>query len=109
MRSTVHHLSASAHPHPEIVFPWLNVSLMIVALALLMYYVVQVNAIASQTWKLSDAHDRMIVVQDEHNGLVAQRAALDDRQALTVAAQTAGLVPAGTVVYLIQDHSVAAR
>jgi hypothetical protein len=87
----------------------INLGLAIVTLALLGYYVVQVNAMAAQAWTLTDANNRLSALQDERNSLVAHRASLDDRDTLVGAANQAGLVPAGPVVYLVHDHAVAAR
>jgi hypothetical protein len=86
-----------------------NVGLVIVGLALLMYYVMQVNALAAHAWKMKDANERLGVLREEHNFLVAQEAALDDRQALATLAAHEGLIPADAVVYLVQDHAVAAK
>jgi len=94
---------------PEGVIGWLNIGLAVVSLTFLMYYVMQANMLASQTWKTRDAQDRLSQLLEERNGLVAQQAQLDDRIVLQDLAQSHGLVPAGAVVYLVQDTSVAAR
>ncbi len=80
-----------------------------ISLLLLFYYVVQNNAMAVQMWRARDAQQQLTVLNDDRNGLVAQQAALDDRDQLIALAQRAGMVPAGAVVYLVQDRPVAAR
>lgn len=87
----------------------LNLALAGVSLLFLFYYVVQNNAMAVQVWRARDAQERLTVLADDRNGLVAQQVVLDDRQRLTVLAQRAGMVPAGTVVYLVQEQPVAVR
>ena len=87
----------------------INVALMIVVLAALMYYVIQVNAVAAHAWNMKDAQERLGILREERNTLIAQEAALDDRQALTELAVREGMVPVDTVVYLVQDHAVAAK
>ena len=86
-----------------------NMILASVSLFMLFYYVVQNNALAVQVWRTRDSQERLTVLADNRNGLVAQQAALDDRQKLVALAQRAGMVPAGAVVYLVQERPVAAR
>lgn len=85
----------------------INLTLVVVGLLFLVYYVVQVNELAAQTWNTQAAHTQLGVLNDQHNVLVAQESSLDNRQTLTLLAQQAGLVPADTVSYLVQDHAVA--
>ena len=87
----------------------LNMVLAGVVLSLLFYYVVQNNAMAVQVWRTRDAQERLTALRDDRNGLVARQAALDDRQQLMTLAQRAGMVPAGTLVYLVEVPPVAAR
>lgn len=108
MKLAARNLNTLPSPHHSSL-QWVNVGLAIAALSLLLYYVVQVNAMAAQTWKLTAANEQLAALQEERNTLVAQRASLDDHDTLSTVATAAGLVPAGTVVYLVQDHSVAAR
>lgn len=86
-----------------------NILLAGASLALLFYYVVQNNAMAVQVWRTRDAQERLTSLRDDRNSLVAQQAALDDRQQLMILAQSAGMVPSGAVVYLVQAKAVAAR
>lgn len=85
-----------------------TIALAAAALMLLVTYVIQVNTLAAQTYRARDAQDRLAALRDERNALVAQQASLDDREVLTRLAQANGLVPAGAVVYLVQDNPVAA-
>ncbi|MEK7637822.1 MAG: hypothetical protein AAB375_00100 [Patescibacteria group bacterium] len=87
----------------------LNLLLACVSLSMLLYYVVQNNAMAVQVWRTRDAQGRLTALADDRNGLVARQAALDDRQQLIALVQRAGMVPAGTVVYLVQEQPIAAR
>lgn len=87
----------------------INLGLAATSLALLIAYAVQTNLLATQTWSTRDAHDRLAVVSEQRNALIAQEAALDDRSVLETLAHEQGLVPAGTVAYIIQDTAVAAR
>lgn len=89
----------------------LNIGLAIAALALVVYYVTQMNGLAAQAWRIQDAQQRLAALRDAKNGLVAQRAALDDREQLMLVAQRAGMVPVAmnAVVYLTQDRPVAVR
>lgn len=88
-----------------------NIGLTVAALALVVYYVIQMNGLAAQTWRIQDAQDRLAALRDAKNGLVAQRAEFDDREQLVLVAQRAGMVPVAmnTVVYLTQDRPVAVR
>lgn len=85
-----------------------NIGLMIAALVLLMYYVMQVNMLAASAWQLKDARDRLGTLADEHSALVARVAELEDRAVLTTLARESGFVPADSVVYLVQPSTVAA-
>ena len=89
----------------------INITLAIAAFGLLVYYVVQVNFLASMAWQTRDANDRLTAINDQRNALIAQESALDERSTLTALAAKAGMipVPANAVVYMVQDHSVAAR
>ena len=87
----------------------LNVLLAGLSLLMLGYYVVENNATAVRVWRGQDAQQRLAALSDERNGLVARQAMLDDREQLTVLARQQGMVPAGAVVYLVQDQPVAAR
>ncbi len=87
----------------------INIGLAITACFLLIYYVVQANAMAAQTWRAKDLQERLSILRNERNELVAQQSALDDREHLLTLVRAAGMVPAGAVVYLVQDRSVAAR
>jgi len=87
----------------------LNILLAGAALSILLYYVVLNNALAVHEWRSRDAQRQLSVLADERNGLVAQQSALDDRQQLMAFAQGAGMVPAGAVVYLVQERPVAIR
>jgi hypothetical protein len=87
----------------------LNIALAAVSLCMMVYYVVQSNGMAVQVWRARDAQERLATLQDVRNGLVAQEAALDDREQLMSLATNAGMVPAGSVVYLVEQRPVAAR
>jgi hypothetical protein len=91
------------------IFKRINTGLAAASLALLISYVIQTNLLAAQTWNAGDAHDRLTAVLEQRNSLIAQEAELDDRSVLEVLAHQQGLVPAGTVAYIIQDTAVAAR
>lgn len=97
------------HIHTFSRIVWLNAALAGVSLFMLLYYVVQNNAMAVQVWRTRDAQARLTALADDRNGLVARQAALDDRQQLIALAQQAGMVSAGMVVYLVQERPVAAR
>jgi hypothetical protein len=89
----------------------INIALAVAALVFLVFSVVQTNAMAAQTWRTKDVQSRLASLLDARNTLVAQQATLSDRQQLATLAQQAGMVPvpANTVVYVTQDHPVAAR
>lgn len=87
----------------------INVALAAVSLLMMVYYVVQSNGMAVQVWRARDAQERLASLLDDRNGLVAQQAALEDREQLIALAKDAGMVPAGSVVYLVQERPVAAR
>lgn len=88
---------------------WVNVALIALTLASFLYYVVAANGLAAQSWRFADAREELNVLLEERNSLVAQQSALEDRTVLSVLAAQSGLVPAGAVVYLVQEQSVAAR
>jgi len=97
-----------ALPSPAGSVRWLNAALLIASLLLLLYYVMQVNALAAHAWNMHQANDRLSALHDQHDVLVAQASSLDDRQALTDLVKREGLVPADAVAYLVQDRAVAA-
>ena len=107
-RTSTHAHMQAVMAHPAHSMRKINIGLMIVAVAFLLYYVVQVNMMAAQGWSMRDANTRLASLQEAHNNLVADQATLEDRQSLADLAQQQGLVPAGSVVYLVQDHTVAA-
>ncbi len=88
---------------------WLNIGLACASLVMMVYYVVQSNSMAVQVWSSRDAQERLTTLRDQRNALVALQASLDDGQKLMALAQDAGMVPAGSVVYLVQERPVAAR
>jgi cell division protein FtsB len=88
---------------------WLNIALVSIAVACLLYYVIAANGLAAQAWRSTDAQDRLATLLDERNSLVAQQSALEDRSVLSALATNAGMIPAGAVVYLVQNQPVAAR
>lgn len=85
----------------------LHIGLVIASLVLLLYYVVQANLIAAETWRLRDVRDQLGALSGKRDALVAEEARLDDRTVLQALALTQGMVPAGTVSYLIQPANVA--
>lgn len=86
----------------------LNSVVAIATLALLLYYVMQINIVTASTWRLQDARDRLAAVREERDALVARLAKLDDRTVLQELAEASGLVPTQSVVYLVEDNAVAA-
>lgn len=88
---------------------WLNAALLVIAVACFLYYVVAANGLAAQSWRFADAHDELSGLLEERNGLVAQQSELEDRTVLSALAVQNGMIPAGAVVYLVQDKAVAAR
>jgi hypothetical protein len=103
------HQTAVMHAPSTTAIAWLNLALIAVAVASLLSYVVAANGLAAQAWRFSDAQDEIVGLLDTRNGLVAQQSALEDRTVLSALAADAGMVPAGSVVYLVQDKPVAAR
>jgi len=85
-----------------------NVGLAILALAFLLGYVVQTNLLAAKTWQMRHAQDKLTLILEQRNTLIAQQSELDDRTVLQDLAIRQGFVPVGTVVYLVQDTAVAA-
>ncbi len=88
---------------------WVNVALVTVSLGAFVFYVIQANGMTAQVWQARDARERLASIQEDRNTLVAQKSALEDRQQLAALAAQTGMVPMGTVVYLVQDRPVAAR
>lgn len=99
---------ASVHPASTQVH-WPHFVLAAMALALLAFYVVQVNASSAVAWRLTAAQSRLAEVRETRSALVAQQSQLDDRQTLLDLAASQGMVPASSVVYLVQPNPVAAR
>ncbi|HUO75576.1 MAG TPA: hypothetical protein VMU12_01490 [Candidatus Paceibacterota bacterium] len=81
----------------------------VVALFLLVYYVVQANMLAADTWRLKTAQDQLISQKSARDDLTARQAQLDDRTVLQTLATAQGMVPAEHTVYLVQSDAVAAR
>ena len=86
-----------------------NAVLAVAAALLLLYYVMQVNVLAAATWEVRDASARLAALREDRDTIAAHIAELDDRSVLQELADAAGLVPAGTVVYLVEPGAVAAR
>ena len=86
-----------------------NIVLAVAGVLLLLYYVMQVNVLAAATWQVRDARTRLAGLREDRDSIAAQTAELDDRDVLNALAVQAGLVPAGTVVYLVEPGAVAAR
>jgi len=107
MHQSRHHAVVAATGSTHIA--WLNMMFIAVAVACLLYYVVAANGLAAQAWRATDAQDRLTTLLEQRNTLVAQQSALEDRSVLTSLAMEAGMVPAGSVVYLVQNQPVAAR
>lgn len=87
----------------------INIALALASVSMLLYYVMQNNSMAVQVWRARDAQEQLTTLRDERNRIVGRQAALDDREQLMTLARSAGMVPAGTVVYLVQERPVAAR
>jgi hypothetical protein len=87
----------------------INYILAACTLLFVVVYVVQVNAMAAQAWRVRDVRGQLSTLQEARTTLVAQEAALGDREQLTTLAQRAGMIPASNIVYLVQDRTVAAR
>lgn len=85
----------------------LNIGLALLALAFLLAYVMQANFLAAQTWRIRQSQDQLASLLEQRNTLIAQQSELDNRAVLQALAIEQGLVPVGTVVYLVQDTSVA--
>ena len=79
----------------------------VVVVSLLVYYVVQANMLAADTWRLRTMQDELTRVRDVRAQLVAQQSQLEDRTVLTQSAVAAGMVPAGTIASLTQTANVA--
>jgi len=86
-----------------------NLGLAVAAALLLLYYVMQVNVLAAATWEVRDARQQLAALREDRDTIAAHIAELDDRSVLQELADAAGLVPAGTVVYLVEPGAVAAR
>lgn len=99
-----HHAHALHRTSP---FAFLNAALAVAAVALLVYYVVQANAIAAATWQMTQMSDRASALQDRHNASTAERAALLDRASLETFAAAHGLVPAQQISYIVPSSDVA--
>jgi hypothetical protein len=87
----------------------MNLALAVSALVLVVYYVAQANVVASRSWEMRVLQDKLGQIHQERDTVVSRQGELDDRIALERLAAGSGLVPAGTIVYLFQDGSVAAR
>lgn len=101
----IHHNQATA-VHPGL-FDGANRILLVAVVVLLLYYVVQANTLAADTWRLRAAQDQLSSLRSTRDGIVAQQGQLSDRSVLTQLAAQQGMVPAGTVAYLIQSSDVA--
>lgn len=86
-----------------------NAMLAVAAAILLLYYVMQVNVLAAVTWEVRDARVRLAALREDRDTIAAHIAELDDRSVLQELADAAGLIPAGSVVYLVEPGAVAAR
>lgn len=107
MTHHAHHTAVHAPVQSTIV--WLNLALIAIAVASLVSYVIAANALAAQAWRATDTQEELASLLDARNDLVAQQSSLEDRAVLTALANGAGFVPAGAVVYLVEDVPVAAR
>ncbi len=93
------------------VMPTVNrtvIFLALVAALCLVYYVVQANLLAADTWRLKAAQDQLASLKTDRDGLAADQAQLDDRTFLESLAKEQGLVPVEHTAYLVQEDAVAA-
>ena len=109
MTSSSHALPFTPPAHRALGIRNFNIALMAIILAALVFYVIAANGLSSQAWKTSHAQDQLTGVMEQRNGILEQQAALSDREKLTQLVASIGFVPAGTVVYLMQEGAVAAR
>ncbi|MCC6934340.1 MAG: hypothetical protein IT406_01415 [Candidatus Yanofskybacteria bacterium] len=106
------HESVRMIPHAESVrggYALVNGVLAVLAVAALVCYVVQANALAAHAWEMRDAQAQLAEARDVRTTLVAEQSSFDNRQHLTDLAAQLGMVPAGDVVYLTPERPVAAR
>lgn len=87
----------------------INLALIALCVLFTVFYVVQANCMAAQSWKLRDFRVQLSALHDVRNTLVAQEVALSDRENLAILARQAGMVPAEHVVHLVQDRAIAVR
>lgn len=107
---TIHqqHIASERSLHITGMTGRLNIGLALLALAFLLAYVMQTNLLAAQTWRMRQAQDQLASILEQSNALIAQQSEFNDRIVLQELAVKQGFVPAGTVVYLVQDTAVAA-
>ncbi|HTP56656.1 MAG TPA: hypothetical protein VMJ72_00030 [Candidatus Paceibacterota bacterium] len=87
---------------------WPAYALAFIAAACLVYYIVQANLLAADTWRLRAAQDTIASLKTERDELTASQAQLDDRTSLEAIATAHGLIPAEHVERLVQPDAVAA-
>ncbi len=87
---------------------WTLITLALVASACLVYYVVQANLLAADTWRLKAAQDQLASLKTDRDELAARQARMDDRTFLESLAKDQGLVPVEHTAYLVQPDAVAA-
>lgn len=87
----------------------LNIAFFALAIGGLLFYVIAANTLAAQAWRIADAQDQLTTILNERNDIIAQQSQLDDRARLSELAVSVGMIPAGAVVYLMQEGPMAAR
>lgn len=90
-------------------FAIINVLLLATIAGCFLWYFIQMNGLASSSWRVRDLQEELSAVQSRRDALIASAAALEDRESLAALARTAGLMPADTVSYVIEPQPVAAR
>ncbi len=108
-QTTLGAIHAMHHGVRSNVLGLVNATLMIGTLILVGAYVVLANSASVNTWKVADANTRISQLSDERNTIIAQQASIEDRAQLLVLAEREGMVPANSLVYILEERSVAAR
>src|SRR3989338_7553451 len=87
----------------------INSFLLSAALALLAYYVVGANALASSNYKIKVLKDRLTQINDERGALLSQKAGLEESLFALEYAKANNMVEAKNISYIFKNKTAALK
>ncbi len=87
----------------------INVILSLIAGLLVIYYVVQANIIAADSYKINLLNEKLDSLNEVHSSLVAQKSSIEDPARILDFALGQNMVEAKNATYIFENGNVALR